>query len=185
MDSLRRVRESLCVCMCSRPPSSPPPPTTTPLPLHHQNYQQQPPPPWFPSYTLTPTHPLCPSNTTTNHHRANVQSKTERPVSAAPFGSAAILPISWMYIKMMGEPGLRKATQVRSVRASLRASVRACVPACLRACVGGGIGVVLVHMFVCGYPGAARLANHTTRTPHTLTLTTPQSLGKKKKRWRS
>ena len=33
------------------------------------------------------------------------------PVSAAPFGSASILPISWMYIAMMGPDGLRRATQ--------------------------------------------------------------------------
>ena len=32
-------------------------------------------------------------------------------ISAAPFGSASILPISWMYIRMMGASGLRKATQ--------------------------------------------------------------------------
>ena len=32
-------------------------------------------------------------------------------VSAAPFGSASILPISWMYITMMGGHGLKKATQ--------------------------------------------------------------------------
>ena len=32
-------------------------------------------------------------------------------ISAAPFGSASILPISWMYIRMMGPIGLRKATQ--------------------------------------------------------------------------
>lgn len=29
-------------------------------------------------------------------------------VSAAPFGSASILPISWMYIRMMGAEGLKK-----------------------------------------------------------------------------
>ena len=33
------------------------------------------------------------------------------PVSAAPFGSAGILPIPWMYIAMMGGEGLRRATQ--------------------------------------------------------------------------
>ncbi|SJZ39494.1 glycine dehydrogenase (decarboxylating) alpha subunit [Marinactinospora thermotolerans DSM 45154] len=33
------------------------------------------------------------------------------PVSAAPFGSAGILPISWAYIRMMGERGLRAATE--------------------------------------------------------------------------
>jgi len=32
-------------------------------------------------------------------------------VSAAPWGSASILPISFAYIAMMGEPGLRRATQ--------------------------------------------------------------------------
>ena len=33
------------------------------------------------------------------------------PVSAAPFGSAMILPISWMYIRMMGPDGLTDATE--------------------------------------------------------------------------
>jgi glycine dehydrogenase len=33
-------------------------------------------------------------------------------VSAAPWGSASILPISFAYIAMMGEPGLRRATEV-------------------------------------------------------------------------
>lgn len=32
------------------------------------------------------------------------------PVSAAPYGSASILPISWAYIRMMGAAGLRDAT---------------------------------------------------------------------------
>ncbi|MFL1446258.1 aminomethyl-transferring glycine dehydrogenase, partial [Nocardiopsis protaetiae] len=34
------------------------------------------------------------------------------PVSAAPFGSAGILPISWAYVRMMGGEGLRTATEV-------------------------------------------------------------------------
>jgi glycine dehydrogenase len=34
------------------------------------------------------------------------------PVSAAPYGSAGILPISWVYIALMGAPGLTRATQV-------------------------------------------------------------------------
>ena len=33
------------------------------------------------------------------------------PVSAAPYGSASILPISWMYVTMMGAEGLRAATE--------------------------------------------------------------------------
>ncbi|WP_414938861.1 aminomethyl-transferring glycine dehydrogenase [Amycolatopsis sp. cmx-11-51] len=32
------------------------------------------------------------------------------PISAAPWGSASILPISWAYIRMMGAEGLRRAT---------------------------------------------------------------------------
>lgn len=39
-------------------------------------------------------------------------------VSGAPFGSASILPISWMYIRMMGAEGLRKATQVAILSAN-------------------------------------------------------------------
>ncbi|WP_432585745.1 aminomethyl-transferring glycine dehydrogenase [Streptomyces sp. HD1123-B1] len=34
------------------------------------------------------------------------------PVSAAPWGSAGILPISWAYVRLMGGEGLRRATQV-------------------------------------------------------------------------
>ncbi|MFT8778642.1 MAG: glycine dehydrogenase (aminomethyl-transferring), partial [Gluconacetobacter liquefaciens] len=33
-------------------------------------------------------------------------------VSAAPFGSAAVLPISWTYMMLMGDAGLRRATEV-------------------------------------------------------------------------
>lgn len=39
-------------------------------------------------------------------------------VSAASFGSASILPISWMYITLMGTEGLRKATQVALLNAN-------------------------------------------------------------------
>ncbi|MEY2150556.1 aminomethyl-transferring glycine dehydrogenase [Rhodanobacter sp. 115] len=39
-------------------------------------------------------------------------------VSAATFGSASILPISWMYITLMGQQGLRKATQVALLNAN-------------------------------------------------------------------
>lgn len=34
------------------------------------------------------------------------------PVSAAPWGSAGILPISWTYVRLMGAEGLKQATQV-------------------------------------------------------------------------
>jgi glycine dehydrogenase len=39
-------------------------------------------------------------------------------VSAASFGSASILPISWMYVTLMGQQGLRKATQVAMLNAN-------------------------------------------------------------------
>ena len=39
-------------------------------------------------------------------------------ISAAPWGSASILPISWMYIAMMGAEGLTQATQVAILNAN-------------------------------------------------------------------
>ncbi|HEX5640459.1 MAG TPA: aminomethyl-transferring glycine dehydrogenase, partial [Burkholderiaceae bacterium] len=39
-------------------------------------------------------------------------------VSAGSFGSASILPISWMYVTMMGAEGLRRATQVALLNAN-------------------------------------------------------------------
>jgi glycine dehydrogenase len=39
-------------------------------------------------------------------------------VSAAPWGSASILPISWMYVRMMGGAGLREATAVALLAAN-------------------------------------------------------------------
>ena len=39
-------------------------------------------------------------------------------VSSASFGSASILPISWMYITLMGSEGLRRATQVALLNAN-------------------------------------------------------------------
>jgi glycine dehydrogenase len=40
------------------------------------------------------------------------------PISAAPWGSAGILPISWAYVRMMGADGLRRATQVAILNAN-------------------------------------------------------------------
>jgi glycine dehydrogenase len=53
-----------------------------------------------------PGHPLAPEATAVG------------PVSAAPYGSASILPISFAYIAMMGEPGLRRATEVAILNAN-------------------------------------------------------------------
>ncbi|MEG8066679.1 aminomethyl-transferring glycine dehydrogenase [Xanthomonas hortorum pv. gardneri] len=44
--------------------------------------------------------------------------RTGGMVSAASYGSASILPISWMYVTMMGSGGLRKATQVALLNAN-------------------------------------------------------------------
>ena len=40
------------------------------------------------------------------------------PISAAPYGSAGILPISWAYVRMMGGEGLTRATQVAVLSAN-------------------------------------------------------------------
>nr|WP_316639212.1 aminomethyl-transferring glycine dehydrogenase [uncultured Roseateles sp.] len=39
-------------------------------------------------------------------------------VSAAPLGNAAVLPISWMYVRMMGAEGLQSATEVAILSAN-------------------------------------------------------------------
>lgn len=44
------------------------------------------------------------------HAQAQIELPAFGPISAAPFGSASILPISWAYIRMMGNQGLREAT---------------------------------------------------------------------------
>ena len=40
------------------------------------------------------------------------------PISAAPYGSAGVLPISWAYIRLMGSAGLRRATSVAVLAAN-------------------------------------------------------------------
>jgi glycine dehydrogenase len=44
--------------------------------------------------------------------------KGQGAVSAAPFGSASILSISWMYLAMLGGAGVKKATQVAILNAN-------------------------------------------------------------------
>ena len=53
-------------------------------------------------------------------HRAAGQGEAQQvgAVSAAPLGNAAVLPISWMYIRMMGAEGLRAATEVAILNAN-------------------------------------------------------------------
>ena len=51
-------------------------------------------------------------------HRLLDGSRTGGAVSAAPWGSAGILPITWMYLRMMGGDGLKRATQVAILSAN-------------------------------------------------------------------
>ncbi len=55
-----------------------------------------------------------------NHVVSSVDNKEvgNSAVSAAPYGSAAILPISWAYIKQMGGNGLTRATQLAILNAN-------------------------------------------------------------------
>lgn len=46
------------------------------------------------------------------------ESDNNGAVSAAPYGSAGILPISWMYIKLLGSKGLKKSTQTALLNAN-------------------------------------------------------------------
>ncbi|MDO9234569.1 MAG: aminomethyl-transferring glycine dehydrogenase [Aquabacterium sp.] len=53
------------------------------------------------------------------HRSAGIGTDTQvGAVSAAPMGNAAVLPISWMYIRMMGSEGLKAATEVAILNAN-------------------------------------------------------------------
>ena len=52
------------------------------------------------------------------HLPGNALAGGEGAVSAAPFGSASVLPISWAYILMMGGEGLTQATRVAILNAN-------------------------------------------------------------------
>ena len=62
-----------------------------------------------------PGHPLRPDAGPSGRGYAD---RGMGPVSGAPWGSAGILPIPWMYIRMMGEEGLREATSVAILSAN-------------------------------------------------------------------
>ncbi|MDR2788553.1 MAG: aminomethyl-transferring glycine dehydrogenase [Candidatus Accumulibacter sp.] len=49
---------------------------------------------------------------------AQCRNREQGAVSAAPWGSASILPISWMYIAMLGGKGLRRATEAAILNAN-------------------------------------------------------------------
>ena len=62
-----------------------------------------------------PGHPVAPARA--EAHSSNLNSQMGA-VSAAPYGSASILVISWMYIRMMGAAGLTDATKVAILNAN-------------------------------------------------------------------
>jgi glycine dehydrogenase len=59
--------------------------------------------PFLPSHSVRPVDGLNPDN---------------KAVSAAPFGSAAILPVSWMYMKLLGSDGLKQSTETAILSAN-------------------------------------------------------------------
>ncbi len=62
--------------------------------------------PFLPAHPVQPVPETDPANGT---------------IAAAPWGSASILPISWMYIRMMGREGMKKATEYAILNANYMA----------------------------------------------------------------
>ncbi len=69
-----------------------------------------------PPHTHSKSHlaPYLPTHPITSLPGAQLD-KSFGTVSAAAWGSASILPISWAYIRLMGPRGLTKATEVSSI----------------------------------------------------------------------
>ena len=68
--------------------------------------------------------PYLPGNPTTSPRTPDAAAHASQvpPVSAAPWGSAGILPISWAYVALMGPDGLRRATEVAVLAANYLAT---------------------------------------------------------------
>ncbi len=60
-----------------------------------------------------PSHPVFTARLAKTNSKQHIG-----PVAAAPWGSASILPISWMYIAMMGADGLTEATEYAILNAN-------------------------------------------------------------------
>lgn len=65
-----------------------------------------------------PNHPIVP---VTGNAMDPPSLQSMGPVSAGPWGSSSILPITWMYIRMMGSEGLKRATQMSILNANYMA----------------------------------------------------------------
>jgi glycine dehydrogenase len=61
--------------------------------------------------------PFLPGMPNIEHRTPNTERRVG-PVAAAPYGSASILTISWMYIRMMGAVGLTKASEIAILNAN-------------------------------------------------------------------
>jgi glycine dehydrogenase len=61
--------------------------------------------------------PFLPALSSIQNPKSKIQNGVG-PVTAAPYGSASILTISWMYIRMMGGEGLTEATKVAILNAN-------------------------------------------------------------------
>jgi len=64
-----------------------------------------------------PTHPFVDPHSKPGHEEERVESAIS-PVSAAPWGSASILPISYAYIQLMGSRGLAHGTKIALLNAN-------------------------------------------------------------------
>ncbi len=62
--------------------------------------------------------PFLPGLPSLNSQLSTLNSAATGPVAAAPYGSASILTISWMYIRMMGPDGLKRASEIAILNAN-------------------------------------------------------------------
>src|SRR6478752_3863261 len=61
--------------------------------------------------------PFLPGEANIEHRTSTIKNPVG-PVAAAPWGSASILTITWMYIRMMGAEGLKRASEVAILNAN-------------------------------------------------------------------
>ena len=65
--------------------------------------------------------PFLPGIPSINNQQSAISNSPVGPVAQAPYGSASILTISWMYIRMMGADGLKRASEIAILNANYMA----------------------------------------------------------------
>ena len=112
-------------------PSLPPPSLPSSLPFS------------LPQHSKAHLAPFLPTHPITHLGRSDAE-KSFGTVSAAAWGSASILPISWAYIKLMGPEGLKRASEVC-------VCVCMCQHVCLRVYMYVGTFCVYAHVntYIC------------------------------------